>query len=147
MNKYLIAVGAAASLAVASPALAQSTQKPGGPAQGQQAQGQQSKGQQNMNEAMKGRRAVIGEVVDTREVQLKGVGAKHRLVKIKNKEGKNLIVDVGDATRTPAGRFKKGSKIVAVGKEARINDKPVLYAKYVGDLREAGSLGKQKKTQ
>lgn len=55
------------------------------------------------------------------------------------------MVNIGDATRTPADTTKKGNTIVAVGKEARINNQPVLYAKYVGDLRETGSVGKQMK--
>lgn len=103
----------------------------------------QSQGQQANNPAMKGRRAVIGTVTETREIQLKGVNAKHRLVKIKNKEGQNLVINLGDATRVPADQLTKGNRIVAVGKEARINGKPVLYAKYVGNLREAGSMGKR----
>lgn len=94
-------------------------------------------------ESMKGHRAVIGDILDTREVQLKGVETKHRLVKIRSEGGEEMVVNVGDATRMPAGDFKKGNKIVAVGKEARINGEPVLYAKYIGDLREAGSMGKQ----
>lgn len=133
MHKNLIALGLAATMAVAAPAYAQNAQQ--ADVKGSQAQG------------MKGQRAVIGQVVDTREIQLKGVSAKHRLVKIKNKQNEMMVINVGDATKTPAGKFKKGAMIVAVGKEARISGKPVLYAKYVGDLRQAGSMGSQSKTQ
>jgi hypothetical protein len=138
MKKLLIALGVGSSIAMAAisvPAQAQS--------QGKQQPGAQSQSQQANSPAMKGRRAVIGTVVDMREIQLKGVNTKHRLVKIQNKEGKNLVINVGDATRVPANQFQKGGRIVAVGKEARINGDPVLFAKYVGNLREAGGIGQR----
>jgi hypothetical protein len=140
VKKLLIALSVGSSIAMAAvsvPAHAQANKQSG------QQPSAQSQGQQANNPAMKGRRAVIGTVTETREIQLKGINAKHRLVKIRNKEGQNLVINVGDATRTPAGQFKKGSRIVAIGKEARINGKPVLYAKYIGDLREVGSMGKR----
>lgn len=85
---------------------------------------------------------MFGEVVGTREIQLKGTQTKHRLVKIKNNQGNTIVVNVGDATRTPDGRFKKGASVMAIGKAARINGKPVIFAKYIGDMRPTGFWGK-----
>lgn len=141
MKKILIAIAIASSFPMTTPLYAQENQTSG--AQNNQSSGTQGQGQQSSNRAMKDRRAVIGEAVETREIQPKGVNTKHRLVKMKNKEGPNLALNVGDATRMQAGQFKKGSRLIALGKETRINGKPVLYAKYLGDLREAGSLSKQ----
>lgn len=134
MKNYLACFVTVIGIAAAAPALAQTSQPSKPMAQGQQ-QGQQ-------NEAMRGRRAVIGEVVEIRDIQLKGVSDKHRLVKIKNAQGNTLVVNVGNAARTPMKGVKKGSRIVAIGKEARINGNPVLYARYVGQLSETGSVGK-----
>jgi Cu/Ag efflux protein CusF len=103
--------------------------------------GAQATGAGAQNKEMQGRRAVIGQVVGTRDIQLKGVNTKHRLVKIRNAEGQTMVVNVGDATRVKGAQFKQGSKIIAIGKEARINGDPVLFAKYVGDLRETGVTG------
>lgn len=97
--------------------------------------------QQGNNPAMQGKRAVMGQVVDMREVQLQGTNTKHRLVKIRNPQGQNMVVDLGDASRAPGNDFRKGTNIVAIGKESRINGEPVLFARYVGDLQQAGGIG------
>lgn len=117
-------------LALAAPAMAQSQAAP------------KAQAQAGANEAMKGRRAVIGEVVEVRDIQFKGIPVKHRLVKIRNRQGNTLVVDLGDATKTEMARLKKGSRIFALGKEARVNGDPVLYARYFGELYEAGSMGR-----
>lgn len=136
MKKLSVALSVSGSMAMAAVTMPAQ-------AQGNAQSRKQAQGQQANNPARKGRRAVIGTVTDTTKIQLKEINAKHRLVKIRNKEGQNLVVNFGASTRVPADQLKKGSRIVAVRKEARINGKPVLYAKYVGNLREAGSMGKR----
>ncbi len=130
MKKYLTCLTAAAGLAFTVPTIAQAQTAPQAGKAGA------------TTEAMKGRRAVFGEVVDVRDIQFKGVPVKHRLVKIRNKQGNTLVVDLGDATRTNTSIAKKGARIFVVGKEARVNGDPVLYARYYGQLMEAGSMGK-----
>lgn len=91
---------------------------------------------------MKGSMTVIGKVIDARDVQLKGVaGNGHRLLKIKNREGKKMVVDVGASGSLDKIDISQGDFIIATGRSARIGGKPVLYAKYVGELQAAGRSG------
>lgn len=133
MNKSLVAFGLATGLAAIAPAQAQTAS----PAIGPQGQNQVAA----INKHMQGRRAVVGQVVDTRVVSVqnaKGQSVQHRLVRLKNKEGKVIVVDLGVASRAPQPR--KGAAYVALGKEARINGRPVLFASYAGDVRATGAI-------
>lgn len=84
--------------------------------------------------------AVVGEVVDTREVTISGTaGNQHKLYKLRTAEGKTVIMDVGqvsDSSQTP--QLQQGDRIMAIGSKARINGQPVLFARYYGESHAAG---------
>lgn len=98
--------------------------------------------------AMQGRRAVVGQVIDSRVVALQnrqGQQVQHRLVKLKNREGKVVVVDLGVANRAP--QPQQGETYVALGKQARINGRPVLLASYAGDVQPTGALMNRQQQQ
>lgn len=89
-----------------------------------------------------GSHTVIGKVTDTYDVELKGVaGNMHRLVKLENAKGDAMVVDLGIIGNLSELELSRGDHIIATGKSARINDRPVLFAKYVGKLHAAGRTG------
>lgn len=86
---------------------------------------------------------LVGELVDTRDVTLKGVDEeKHRLLKIKpTNASQAVIVDIGRQDPATSFGLMKGDRVIAVGKSARINDRPVLFAKSIGELYPVGRIG------
>lgn len=92
--------------------------------------------------AREGRGIVIGELIDVRDVSVRGAEGRHRLLKIRAPGGRVVVVDIGVHPGSAAdGAFGKGDRIVAVGSMARLNGQPLLYARYVGRLREVGRTG------
>lgn len=90
-----------------------------------------------------GDRVVIGKVIDHRDVRLKGVpGDGHRMVKIQNRDGKQMVIDLGSSGEQPRGLdLQNGDRVIAIGRNARVDDRPVLYARYVGELHGVGNVG------
>lgn len=88
--------------------------------------------------AMRGNanRFVVGSLIDTRRVPIDGGDGYHRLLKLESENGRQIIVDIGAAPPPSAFGFRQGDLLVAMGKSARINGHPVLYAYYVGGLYE-----------
>jgi Cu/Ag efflux protein CusF len=89
-----------------------------------------------------GQRFFVGTVVDVKDINLKGMSVKHTLFKVENKTGKTMVVNVGAGAEV--GDIKKGDKVAFVGKTARINGKPVLFAKAFGEMANVGRTGKEK---
>lgn len=125
----LLAFGFAAPALTASQSSAQSA------AQMQSAEGtSQDKLQQS--QFMPPHRMVIGTVIDIRGVQIKGpMGDKHRLLKV-SVDDNTVIIDLGPMKK---GAFQDlginpGNRIWVLGSSARINGKPVIYARYVGEV-------------
>ncbi|HSN70475.1 MAG TPA: hypothetical protein VLT59_03160 [Steroidobacteraceae bacterium] len=82
---------------------------------------------------------IIGQVVETRDVDIdRPVKSTHRLIKVQTREGRTAIVDIGNAESYAEVDFERGDRIMAVGKQARINNRPVLFAKSVGELYSVG---------
>jgi len=81
-------------------------------------------------------RFVVGVLVDARMVRVDGGESFHRLIKLENREGRELIVDLGASPPPEALGLREGDLVVALGKSARINGHPVLYALYVAPLTE-----------
>ncbi|MDN5870255.1 MAG: hypothetical protein L0H73_05985 [Nitrococcus sp.] len=104
-----------------------------------QMQGSQAQSKQQMQQHQayhQAHRMVIGKVTDTRDVTIKGpAGDKHRLLKL-NANDNTVIVDLGAMTQeTFKGLdISQGTRIWVLGSSARINGKPVLFARYVGEL-------------
>jgi hypothetical protein len=86
---------------------------------------------------------LVGELVDARDVTLKGVNEeKHRLLKVRPGSGsQTVIVDIGRQDSAASFGLVKGDRVIAVGKSARINDRPVLFAKSIGELYPVGRVG------
>lgn len=91
-----------------------------------------------------GFRNVVGRVVDTRGVSLNGVRGKHRLLKVETPQGRRVVVDMGETSKLGNSNIAKGDRIFASGKAARIGGKPVVYARYVGELQPVGASGFKK---
>jgi len=83
-------------------------------------------------------RFVIGTLVDAKTIQVTGAQGtgKHRLLKLESRSGEQIVVNMGPSRSPTAMGFRKGDLIVAMGKSARINRSPVLYAHYVGELQD-----------
>lgn len=116
MKSVITAIALSTSLALAGPVLAED----------------------GKTEAMKkGTMSMVGTVVDSTNVNLAGAaGTGHYLVKIESgKDKRRVVVNLGvqsDANK----EIQKGDKIFAVGNAARINDRPVVFARYYGELKE-----------
>lgn len=110
--------------------------------QGQPSQQQaQQQPQQRQQAQQQAERTVVGEVIDQREVTIADTGATHNLVKLQNQQGQTIVVDLGAATQ--AMDLQQGDRIIAVGKSARLNNRPVLYAQYAGELQSVGRTDQQ----
>lgn len=82
---------------------------------------------------------IVGTVTDARNVKLASTaGDQHRLLKVKPKDGDEIIVDLGVPDGAWQSNFAKGDRIVAVGKPARINDRPVVFAASVAEMQQVG---------
>ena len=88
-----------------------------------------------------GFRSVVGQVVDSRDVSIKGSQGKHRVLKLQTPQGKRVVVNLGDATKLGQMQIAKGDRIYATGKAARIGGKPVIFARYAGELNPVGATG------
>ena len=76
---------------------------------------------------------VKGTITDTRDVSLKGVSDKHTLVKIRTRDGRALVVDLGKQQGVQGLTPRKGAFIAARGQTGRINGKSVLFARQFSD--------------
>lgn len=103
-----------------------------------QSRAQQDRQAKNADMAQKGTKVVAGEVIDTRNVELQGTaGDAHQLVQLENAQGQSVVVDLG--VETEAIDVQQGDMLVVIGKSARIDDRPVVFAQYAGELQELGS--------
>lgn len=91
---------------------------------------------------------VIGEVRDMRNVQIKGPNpSSHRLMKVATRGGDTVLVDLGAADESSLRGLAQGDRVLAVGKPGRINDRPVIVARSVGELYAAGDTGAKRSPQ
>jgi hypothetical protein len=94
----------------------------------------QAKQQQQKAEQQLGERSVIGKVTDKQQVAIQGT--QHQLVKLENRQGETIVVDLGAALQEM--QVEQGDRLIVIGKSARINERPVLYAQYAGELNPVG---------
>lgn len=113
--------------------------------QAQQQGQQQAARQAQQQQPEQAERTVVGQVIDQREVAIAGAEAKHTFVKLRNDQGQTIVVDLGAATQ--AMDLQQGDRVIAVGKSARVNDLPVLYAQYAGQLETVGRTGLEQQQQ
>lgn len=106
--------------------------------QGRMAAGEGRTGRDGM---MQGRRQarsrmylLQGRLVETRDVQLKGLPEKHRLVKLKLRNGRNVIVDLGATKKIEDINLQKGERVAVVGTLGRVNKTPVVFARQIADV-------------
>ena len=90
---------------------------------------------------------LVGDVVDVRNVGIKGQPSSHRLVKLELPNGKTAVVDAGSAWKAKGGLdgIERGDRVIAVGRTGRINDRPVLIAHSLGELHATGVTGSQRR--
>lgn len=85
------------------------------------------------------RRIVIGRLVDVRDIAVESAQDKHRLLKLQSKSGRQIIVDMGVPDRVLG--FRHGDLIAAVGHDAQLNGRSILFAAYLGKLQSVGDSG------
>jgi molybdopterin-binding protein len=136
-----MALATAGLVTMAGSAVAQSTQ-PGVPLKPSATPAAQSGGSRDVMK--QGKRVVVGKVVDMRDINMKGGdSSKHHIVILESTKGKRVMVDTGLADKPVKDlKLSKGDRVVAIGKSARINGKPVLFAQSIGELQPAGSVRK-----
>lgn len=129
MKFPMTTIAAALTLAFGMPAFAQQQQQK----QTQTAQESQAK---SGGETMKGIVTASGKVVGDADIKTTA-GDMHRLVKLQRINGDMVVVDLG----VSAPDVQKGDRIFVHGHAARISGKPVIFARYFGELQQAGSTG------
>lgn len=100
----------------------------------QQARAPQQQGQQGQQgeQMAQGRRVIVGQVEDVRDIPIAEGGGEHKLVKVMANE-KTVVVDLGP-TQEAQLDVQPGDRILAIGNSARIGGRPVIYARYIGEL-------------
>ena len=104
---------------------------------------------EDQRKAQHGFKSVVGTVVSIQDMDLKAPNQEgsvsHRLVKLETPDGKNVVIDLGESAKLKeaeaADQIKEGNRIYAIGKSARIGGKPVIFARYAGQLTPVGSTG------
>lgn len=101
--------------------------------------------EQEQQDQQQSQRVVVGKVVAAKDVELNSVaGNGHRLVRLENTKGNTLVVDLGLIEKLPENMtLDEGDNLMVVGKSARINGRPVVYAQYAGELHAVGHTGTQ----
>jgi hypothetical protein len=121
-------IAAALTLAFGMPAFAQQQQ------QQQQSQTTQERQTKGGDERMKGIVTASGKVLGNAEIKTTA-GDMHRLVKLQRIDGGTVVVDLG----VSAPEVQQGDRIFVQGHAARISGKPVIFARYFGELQQVGS--------
>jgi len=97
------------------------------------AQSEQQQSQDMKTTMNQGRRVVVGTVEDMRDVNIKGVDDSNRLLKI-NANDNMVFVNLGGVSNKALPTIEKGDEIVVVGNSSRINGKPVIQARFIGEV-------------
>ncbi|HSN71397.1 MAG TPA: hypothetical protein VLT59_07800 [Steroidobacteraceae bacterium] len=83
---------------------------------------------------------VLGKVIELRDINIDApVREQHRLIKVESRDGGTIVVDAGRADAAGGLDLERGDHVIAVGKQARINDRPVLFAKVIGEMTSVGA--------
>ena len=123
MKRTLCSTAVAAALAFSGAAFAD---------QGQKQQGQQQQGSQQQSQLQKqGIVTASGEVIGNTTINT-SAGDGHQVVKLRSKDHGEVVVDLG----TDGPQVQKGDKLFVSGRAARINERPVIFARYAAELQE-----------
>ena len=116
--------------------------------QGQQGQGMQGQGMQRQRgqqargrQGLQGQRgsmasgtvALCGKIEDARKYSVDGMPDEHRFIKVRLKNGKSVIVDIGVEPIEDLA-LRRGERVWVMGRMGRINDRPVVFATHLADL-------------
>ena len=73
---------------------------------------------------------ISGTLTDAIAVQLKGQQERHVLAKIRNEQGKFVIVDLGtiNELRRQQVKLRRGDELTIAGRPGRINERPIFVA-------------------
>lgn len=77
-----------------------------------------------------------GKVLGTVQIRT-STGMPRELVKLQRPDGGTVVVDLGRRAR----EVREGEHLFVQGRSARISGKPVIFARYVGELREVDRTG------
>lgn len=89
-----------------------------------------------MTQDGKDRVSATGEVLGTVQIRT-STGTPRELVKLQRTDGGTVVVDLGEA----AAQVHPGQRLAVQGHSARISGKPLIFARYVGELREVERTG------
>lgn len=79
-------------------------------------------------------RTVEGKIIGTRKVKIEGVNEEHVIAKIETDSG-IAVIDLGSGNMMPKGvTIEDGQSLAATGLIGRLNGKPIILAKTVGNL-------------
>lgn len=76
-------------------------------------------------------RTVSGTIQDLKEISLAGVEQKHRIARVKTKEGRVARVDLGPAENLRRLDLQNGDQITVHGRKGTINEKGMLMAERI----------------
>lgn len=118
--RLITAVLAVAGLAIPATANDQQTSK-------QQRNKQQQMGQQQAQR----QHTVTGVLQDVRTVRIQGEQDKHVLGKLRTRDGRTLVVDLGTQKDLKGVTLRRNQPLAVQGKVGRINQRPVLMAEKI----------------
>jgi len=107
----------------------------------------QSSGSSGAGNPGNGTGILVGELVDSRNVAIKGSNVQHRILKLRGRDGQDLFVNIGaNPMNSVTSALDRGDRVIAIGKMARLNDRPVFYARQIGELQSVGRSGMRSTT-
>jgi hypothetical protein len=80
------------------------------------------------------RRALMGKLLETKEISLQGQDAKHVLAKIETPSGHIVIADLGTRQDVKDAKLSAGEQIEVYGVVGRLNNRPLLVAEQMGEV-------------
>ena len=79
-------------------------------------------------------RAIMGKLVETREIAIQGMDDKHVLAKIETPSGHIVIADLGTRQDVKDAHLTAGEQLEVYGVVGRLNERPLLVAEQMGEV-------------
>jgi hypothetical protein len=78
---------------------------------------------------------IQGRITDMTDVSLQGVPEQHRLVKVQLGQNQTVVADLGTREQFDQLNLQTGDTVFVYGNPIRIDDRPVLLASHVAELK------------
>ena len=140
MKHIASAVSVAALLGLSAAGYAQQAAPQGGQQPMERGAGDQRSQQAGVageQKEQRGERKILGRVVDSKDVEIKGIDDRHKLVRIEHNDNR-IVVDLGVQQEEQQLDLEEGDILFVSGRSGRINDKPVLIAQWAAELVPVG---------